>query len=164
MRSKAYPIALGGMLAAAAVVLMCVGTIIPVATYAAPVLCMMLGQTVLKICGRRMAWAWYAAVAVLSLFLAPDKEAAAVYLTLGYYPVVKPRLDRTHVKWLWKGLLFNSSILVLYWVLLKIIGMEQLLSDFEGVGLVIYAVLLTLANVTFFLLDRLLGMKLKWMK
>lgn len=164
MRSKAYPIALGGMLAAAAVMLMCVGTIIPVATYAAPVLCMMLGQTVLKICGRRMALAWYAAVAVLSLFLAPDKEAAAVYLTLGYYPVVKPRLDRTHVKWLWKGLLFNSSILVLYWVLLKIIGMEQLLSDFEGVGLVIYAVLLTLANVTFFLLDRLLGMKLKWMK
>ena len=164
MRSNAYPIALGGMLAAAAVVLMSIGTIIPVATYAAPVLCMVLGQTVLKVCGRRIAWAWYAAVAILSLLLAPDKEAAAVYLSLGYYPVVKPRLDRTRAKWLWKALLFNGSILVLYWMLLKVIGMEQLLSDFEGVGFAMYAVLLILGNVTFFMLDRLLGMKLKWIK
>ncbi len=164
MRSNAYPIALGGMLAAAAVVLMSIGTIIPVATYAAPVLCMVLGQTVLKVCGRRIAWAWYAAVAILSLLLAPDKEAAAVYLSLGYYPVVKPRLDRTRAKWLWKALLFNGSILVLYWMLLKVIGMEQLLSDFEGMGFAMYAVLLILGNVTFFMLDRLLGMKLKWIK
>ena len=164
MRSNAYPIALGGMLAAAAVVLMSIGTIIPVATYAAPVLCMVLGQTVLKVCGRRIAWAWYAAVAILSLLLAPDKEAAAVYLSLGYYPVVKPRLDRTRAKWLWKALLFNGSILVLYWMLLKVIGMEQLLSDFEGVGFAMYAVLLILGNVTFFMLDRLLGMKLRWIK
>lgn len=164
MRSNAYPIALGGMLAAAAVVLMSIGTIIPVATYAAPVLCMVLGQTVLKVCGRRIAWAWYAAVAILSLLLAPDKEAAAVYLSLGYYPVVKPRLDKTRAKWLWKALLFNGSILVLYWMLLKVIGMEQLLSDFEGVGFAMYAVLLILGNVTFFMLDRLLGMKLRWIK
>lgn len=164
MRSNAYPIALGGMLAAAAVVLMSIGTIIPVATYAAPVLCVVLGQTVLKVCGRRIAWAWYAAVAILSLLLAPDKEAAAVYLSLGYYPVVKPRLDRTRAKWLWKALLFNGSILVLYWMLLKVIGMEQLLSDFEGVGFAMYAVLLILGNVTFFMLDRLLGMKLRWIK
>ena len=164
MRSNAYPIALGGMLAAAAVVLMSIGTVIPVATYAAPVLCMVLGQTVLKVCGRQIAWAWYAAVAILSLLLAPDKEAAAVYLSLGYYPVVKPRLDRTRAKWLWKALLFNGSILVLYWMLLKVIGMEQLLSDFEGVGFAMYAVLLILGNVTFFMLDRLLGMKLRWIK
>ena len=164
MRSKAYPIALGGMLAAAAVVLMSIGTIIPVATYAAPVLCMVLGRTVLKICGKRIAWAWYGAVAILSLLLAPDKEAAAVYLVLGYYPVVKPKLDRMRVSWLWKGLLFNGSILALYWVLLQIIGMQQLLSDFEGMSIFLYAILLILGNVTFFMLDRLLGMKLKFRK
>ena len=164
MRSKAYPIALGGMLAAAAVVLMSIGTIIPVATYAAPVLCMVLGRTVLKICGKRIAWAWYGAVAILSLLLAPDKEAAAVYLVLGYYPVVKPKLDRMRVSWLWKGLLFNGSILALYWVLLQIIGLQQLLSDFEGMSLTMYGILLILGNVTFFMLDRLLGMKLKFRK
>ena len=164
MRSKAYPIALGGMLAAVAVVLMSIGTIIPVATYAAPVLCMLVCQVVLKLCGSRIAWAWYGAVAVLSLLLAPDKEAAAVFLVLGYYPILKPKLDAMKGKWLWKGLFFNSAILALYWVLLRVIGMQQLLSDFEGMGLAMTAVLLILGNVTFFLLDRLLEKKLKTKK
>ena len=161
MRSKAYPVALGGMLAAVAVVFMSIGTVLPVATYAAPVLCMMVGQVVLKICGSRIAWAWYGAVAILSLLLAPDKEAAAVFLVLGYYPIVKPKLDRIKGKWLWKALLFNGTILLLYWILLKVIGMEQLLRDFEGMGLAMYAVLLILGNVTFFLLDVILGRRVR---
>ena len=161
MRSKAYPIALGGMLAAAAVVLMSIGTILPIATYAAPMLCMLVCQVVLKLCGSRIAWTWYVCVAVLSLLLAPDKEAAAVFLVLGYYPILKPKLDKKNGKWLWKTLLFNGSILALYFVLLHIIGMEQLAEDFAGAGIAMYAVLLILGNLTFFLLDYLLGKKLK---
>lgn len=161
MRSKAYPVALGGMLAAVSVVLMCIGTILPVATYAAPVLCILVGQAVLKLCGSRVAWAWYGVVAVLSLLLAPDKEAAAVFLVLGYYPIVKPRLDRIKGRWLWKGLLFNGSILLLYWILLKVMGMDRLVSDFEGMGLAMYAVLLILGNVTFFMVDKLLEKRFK---
>ena len=149
------------MLAAAAVVLMCLGTIVPVATYVAPVLCMMVCQVVLKLCGSRIAWAWYAVVAILGLLLAPDKEAAAVFLALGYYPVVKPKLDCMRGKWLWKGLLFNGSILALYWILLKLIGVEQLVADFEGMGIAMYVVLLVLGNVTFFLFDHILSTKLK---
>lgn len=164
MRSKAYPVALGGMLAAAAVVLMSIGTILPVATYTAPVLCMLICRVVLKLCGSRMAWAWYGAVALLSLLLAPDKEAAAVFLVLGYYPILKPKMDSLKGKWLWKLLYFNGSILALYWVLMNIIGMQQLLSDFEGMGLAMTAVLLILGNVTFFLLDRLMEKKLKTKK
>ena len=161
MRSKAYPVALGGMLAAAAVVLMSIGTILPVATYAAPVLCMLICRVVLKLCGSRMAWAWYGTVALLSLLLAPDKEAAAVFLVLGYYPILKPKLDSLKGKWLWKALYFNGSILALYWGLMNIIGMQQLLSDFEGMGLAMTAVLLVLGNVTFFLLDNLLTRKFR---
>ena len=161
MRSKAYPIALGGMLAAAAVVLMSIGTILPVATYAAPVLCMLLCQVVARICGSRMAWAWYGAVAFLSLLLAPDKEAAAVFLTLGYYPILKPKLDRRKGKWLWKALFFNAAILALYWVLLNVIGMQQILSDFEGMGFAMTAVLLILGNVTFFMVDILLNKRFR---
>ena len=161
MRSKTYPVALGGMLAAAAVVLMSIGTILPVATYAAPVLCMLICRVVLKLCGSRMAWAWYGTVALLSLLLAPDKEAAAVFLVLGYYPILKPKMDSLKGKWLWKALYFNGSILALYWVLMNIIGMQQLLSDFEGMGLAMTAVLLVLGNVTFFLLDNLLTRKFR---
>ena len=156
-KTPASQIALGGVLAALAVVIMGLGTLIPVATYVAPVLCMVLGQTILKLCGSRMAWAWYGAVAILSMLMAPDKEAAAVYAVLGYYPIVKPWLDSKKAKWLWKALLFNGSILLLYWLLLKVIGMERLMSEFSGMGIVMTAVLLILGNVTFFLLDRLLG-------
>ena len=147
------------MLAAVAVVLMCLGTIIPVATYAAPMLCILLGQVVRKFCGDRLCWAWYGAVAVLSLLLAPDKEAAAVFAALGYYPVVKPKLERRRLPWLWKLCLFNAVMLGLYWLLLKVIGMERLVAEMEGMGTAMTGLLLVLGNLTFWLLDRLLGRK-----
>ena len=152
---------MGGVFAALAVVIMSLGTIIPVATYVCPVACMLILQLVVKTIGFRLGWAWYGAVSILSLLLAPDKEAAAVFLVLGYYPIVKPRLDRLSGKWLWKGLLFNGSILVLYWILLKLIGMERLVEEFSDMGIAMTAALLLLGNVTFFLLDRLLEMKPK---
>lgn len=167
MRSKRTPasvVAFGGVMAALALVIMCLGTVIPVATYAAPVLCVVVGQLVYRVCGKRIGWAWYGAVTVLSLLLAPDKEAAAVFAVVGYYPMVKPWLDRRKGKWLWKGLLFNGSILALYALLLKLIGMEQLLSDFQGMGTAMYVVLLLLGNVTFFLMDYVLGRKLRFVR
>ena len=88
--SPAGNVALGGILAALAVVIMAMGPLLPVATYVCPMLCALLLQVVLKTCGSRIAWAWYGAVALLSLLLAPDKEAAVVFTFLGYYPIVKP--------------------------------------------------------------------------
>ena len=160
-RTPAANIALGGVLAALAVVVMSMGTLIPVATYVCPILCAVLLQTVLKTCGVRIAWAWYGAVAILSLLLAPDKEAAAVFAFLGYYPIVKPKIDRRKGKWLWKALLFNVSTLVIYWLLMHLFGLDQIAAEFEEMGAVMTIVMLLLGNVTFFLLDRLLGMKMK---
>lgn len=159
-RTPASSVALGGVLAALAVVVMCLGTIIPVATYVCPMFCALLLQVVLKSCGVRIAWAWYGAVTILSLLLAPDKEAAAVFAFLGYYPIVKPRLDKTRLRWLWKGLLFNASVLVMYWLLLRVFGLAQVTEDFEEIGVVMLIVLLILGNVTFFLLDKLLEKRL----
>lgn len=153
--------ALGGILAALAVVIMSMGTLIPVATYVCPMLCALILELVRSACGKRVAWAWYGAVAVLSLLMAPDKEAAAVFAFIGYYPIVKPTLDRKKLSWLWKGLLFNAAILLLYWLLMHLFGMEQVTKEFEGLGIAMTAVLLILGNVTFFLLDRLLGMRFK---
>lgn len=151
-RTPASSVALGGVLAALAVVVMCLGTIIPIATYVCPMLCALLLQVVLKTCGVRIAWAWYGAVTILSLLLAPDKEAAAVFAFLGYYPIVKPRLDKTRLRWLW----INASVLVMYWLLLRVFGLAQVTEDFEEIGVVMLIVLLILGNVTFFLLDKLL--------
>jgi len=46
-------------------------------------------------------------------------------------------------------------------VLMYVLGMEQILQDFEGAGIWLTAVTLILGNVTFFMMDRLLGMRLK---
>lgn len=159
MQSKRTPasvIALGGVMAALAVVIMSLGGMIPVATYVCPMLCALLLQFVLKLCGNRIAWAWYGAVAILGLLLGPDKEAAAVFVFLGYYPIVKPWLDRRRLKWLWKALFFNGTTLLMYWLLMYLIGMEALLEEFSGMSMGMTAVLLILGNVTFFLLDKVL--------
>lgn len=160
-RTPAGVMALGGVLAALAVVIMSMGTLIPVATYVCPMLCALLLKVVLNTCGKRIAWAWYGAVAILSALMAPDKEAAAVFVFLGYYPIVKPALDKMKLSWLWKGLLFNGATLAMYWLLMHVFGLDQVTAEFTEMGAVMLVILLILGNVTFFMLDRLLGMKLK---
>ena len=152
--------ALGGMMAALAVVIMSLGGMIPLATFVCPMLCILLLQFVLKACGSRIAWAWYGAVALLSLLLGPDKEAAAVFVFLGYYPIIKPWLERQKLSWLLKLIFFNTVILLMYWLLMNLFGMAELAQEFQEAGTVLTVVTLALGNVTFFMLDVILGRKL----
>lgn len=153
---SAKRIALCGMLAAVALVIMCMGGMIPVATYVCPVLCMVLGCFVLRICGKRYAWTWYGAVAILSLLIGPDKEAAAVYLFLGYYPMIKQGLDSVRFSYILKLLYFNAVIIALYSLLVFALGLTALYAEFTSVGVIGLALMLLLGNITFFLLDRVL--------
>lgn len=149
--------ALGGILAALAVIIMSLGGLIPVATYVCPMLCAILQFTVLKFCGKRVAWAWYGAVSILSLILGPDKEAAAVFVFLGYYPIIKPKMDTYPLKWMWKGILFNVSVLVMYWLLIHLFGMDQVAAEFTELGIAMTVLMLVMGNVIFFLLDKILN-------
>ena len=157
MRNSARNMALGGILAAVAVVIMCLGGLIPVATYVCPMFCCMLCNVILQLCGRRIAWAWYGTVALLGLLMGPDKEAAAVFLFLGVYPMVKPVLEKWPISWLWKLLFFNGAAILLYAILIWLIGMTALAGEFMALGWIGLGVILLLANVTFVLLDCLLG-------
>ncbi len=158
-KTPASRIAFGGMLAAFAVVIMSLGGMLSVATYVSPMLCMILLQLVMNSCGRRIAWAWYGAVAILGILLSPDKEAAGVFLFLGYYPILKPVLDGKKGKMLLKFLFFNASILALYFLLLPIFGLSGVSEEFADMGKWMLGILLVLGNVTFYLLDFLLGMQ-----
>ena len=152
--------ALGGIMAALAVVIMCMGGMIPAATFVCPMVCMLMLVAVMERCGNRTAWTWYAAVAILSLLMSPDKEAGAVFLALGYYPIVKPKMDTLPLKWLWKLLFFNVVILAMYWLLLHVFGMAELIKEFEEMGTIMTLVTLLMGNVTFLMLDRLLDPRL----
>lgn len=148
--------ALGGVLAALAVVVMSLGGLIPVATFVCPMLCMILLRFVCQLCGNRIGWAWYGAVAVLSFLLGPDKEAAAVFLFLGFYPIVKPKLDTMKVSWLLKLLLFNTAIGCMYYLLIHLLGMAQIAAEYAQMGMVLTVIVLLLGNLTFYLLDLVL--------
>ena len=151
--SSAKVIAFGGVFAAVAMVIMNLGGLIPVATYVCPMLCMLILSLVNRMCGRRIGWAWYGAVAILSLLLSPDKEAAAVFTCLGYYPILKPWFDRLRFSLLPKLAFFNAVILAMYWVLLRIIGMGQIAAEFAEMGTILTAVMLVMGNVIFWMLD-----------
>lgn len=154
--TPAYKMALGGVLAAMSIAVQCMGGLIPVATYVTPMLSIVALQIVLQICGKATAWAWYGAVALLGLLVAPDKEASAVFIALGYYPILKPFFDRCPLASACKGLYFNAVILLLYWLLLQVLGLGTVQEDFREISVVMIAVLLVLGNFTFFTLDKLL--------
>ena len=156
MRGEARKIALGGMMAALAVVIMSLGGLIPVATFVCPMLCMLLLAFVTRFCGNRIGWAWYGAVAILSLLMGPDKEAAAVFAFLGFYPIVKPNFDGMKLGPLLKLALFNTLILTMYTLLIHLLGMAQIAAEYQELGTVMTVVLLVMGNVTFFLLDKVL--------
>ena len=148
-------------MAALAVTVMSMGGLIPVATYVSPVLCMLMLNLVIRLCGVRIAWAWYGAVALLGLLLSADKEAAAVFAFLGYYPIVKPKLDRLKFSMLWKLILFNTVMILMYRLLMSVFGMDTLAEEFRAMDTVMLLITLLLGNVTFLLLDRILCGKLK---
>ncbi len=149
-------IAFGGMMAALALVVMNLGSLIPVATFVCPMLCMLLLAFVTGMCGSRIGWAWYGAVAILSTIMAPDKEAAAVFVFLGFYPIVKPKLDGCRLGRVLKFLLFNASILLMYSIIINLFGMAEIAAEYAEMGTILTSVMLILGNVTFFLLDRVL--------
>ena len=94
MRGQASTMAFCGVTAALAVVLMIAGGWLPAATYCTPVAASLLLAFAAERCGKRLGLCCFFAVALLSLLLTQDKEAALVFLCLGYYPLLRPRLQR----------------------------------------------------------------------
>ena len=148
--------ALGGMLTAVSVVIMCLGSVIPINTYVCPVLCILVTRPVLDRCGRRIGWCYYLATAILSLLLAPDREAALVYAFLGYYPMIRPFFEKLGpVKGIAKLVFFTLAGAAAYGVLLLVMGVGAAMNE----GWLLTAVTVILWDVLFLLVDRLLGIR-----
>lgn len=156
-KTPAALVSFGGMMAAIALVIMNLVGIIPVATFVCPMLCMMILTLVLRFCGHRIGLAWYGAVAILSVLLAPDKEAAAIFVFLGYYPLLKPGFDKLRGGVLLKLVFFNLVILLMYWLLINLFGLAQVAQEYRELGIAMTAVTLLMGNMIFYLLDKILG-------
>ena len=155
---NARQMALGGMMAAVSIVIMCLGSIIPVNTYICPVLCILTGAVVLDRCGRKAGWCHYLAVAVLAMLLAPDREAALVYAFLGYYPMIRPWFQRMGAFAMpAKLVFFTLAGAASYGLLIFLVGAEGAMEE----GWLLTVVTVILWDVLFLLVDRLLGLPMK---
>ena len=154
--TQAKKVAFGGVFAAVALVIMLLGGLVPIATYVCPTLCTLICALVFKMCGKRIVSAWYCAVAILSLLFAPDKEAAAVFVILGYYPIIKHYFQRVRFSFILKLLYFNLSVILLYWILINILGITEIANEYAELGRIGLYLFLGLGNIVFFLLDRIL--------
>lgn len=133
MRKGTRALALSAMLAALAAALLCLGGMLPLATYLSPILASLAVLAAREECPLRYALGAYAAAAVLALLLSADKESALLFAALGYYPLLKPRLDalRRPVGWLCKLALFALSVGAMYALLLFVFRMEEVVRDFS---------------------------------
>lgn len=148
-------IAFGGVLGALALVVMLM-TVIPTATYALPAIAGALFIPLVVEWGSKMGLTVYAAVAILSLIISPDKEAAFLFVAFfGHYPIVKALLER-HVskeplRWLCKLAVFNACVVAAYGLMIWAFKMPM--DEFELFGVSVPWLLLGFGNIVFVLYD-----------
>ena len=127
-RRQSTMMAFCGLMTALGVTLMLSGGLIPIMTYCAPMAAGVLLLFVLIEFGKQAAWTTFFSTAFISLLLGIDKEAAFFYLFIGYYPLIKWKLDQLKPKFLQltaKLSLFSLSITLLYLTLALLLNMED---------------------------------------
>lgn len=147
--------AIGGIVAALSLVLMISVAVIPFMTYALPAIAGALIAFVVTEINRKWAFGVYVSVAVLGLFLVPDKEVAVMYLALfGYYPILKSIIDKKLPKalaWVIKVLVFLVTMVVSYYLMIKLMGLT--IDEFDTMGKMAIPVLLGTGTFAFVLYD-----------
>lgn len=158
-RKQSLKIAYCGMMTALSSALMLAGGIIPIATYCVPMMGGILLLPVLIEFGRKSAWMVYAAVSLIILLIGADKEAAFFYIFLGYYPIIKWDLERIRhkqLRLLFKVIIFNASVLLMYLLLGTVMNMDAIVQEFLTMGEALLVAFIVLLNICLLLYDRLL--------
>lgn len=150
MKKKSRSVALAGMLAALAVVLLLFGSLFELLDLSASAMASLAVMVALIELGKGWACGVYAVTAVLSLLLFPSRTAPITFAAfIGYYPVLKVYLDRIKprlLQYFAKLLPFNAFLFVSLWLLERLINAQ---SDWLSGGWPIYV----LGNVTFLIFD-----------
>ena len=158
-KSKASLVALCGVLAALAVALLFLGGVLPFAVIACPVLASLVLIPVYSETGWKWGLIWYLAVSILGLLLAPEKEAAILFVFLGYYPVLKKligRLPGKALKWAVKAVFLNAAVVSAYSLMLFVFRLDSVRGDFAEMERYFLLACLALANISFVVYDLLI--------
>ncbi len=152
-------VALCGVVAALTVVLMLFEGLVSVASVAIPAVAGCLLIPIVAEAGLGHAFGAYGAAAVLVLLLAPDREAALIYvLFFGYYPAlfaVVSKIKSRILLWGAKLMIFNAAAIAEGLLAIYVLGIP--FEDFPLLGGWGPVVLLALANLVFVLYDYVLA-------
>ncbi|MBQ6431977.1 MAG: hypothetical protein IJJ99_08910 [Oscillospiraceae bacterium] len=160
MKRKTKTIALCGVLAALAVALLFLGGALPFAAIACPVLASLVLIPVYAETGWKWGLAWYLTVALLGLLLAPDKEAAILFVFFGYYPILRKwfgRLRSRILRWALKLIYVNLALLAAYALMIFVFQLEAIAQEYAQIQTYLLIGLLLLANLSFVIYDLLIG-------
>ena len=128
-------IALCSIMAALGTVIMLTGGLIPIFTYCSPLIAALLLIPVCEEAGKAYSWMVWLVTAVLSLLTGIDKEASFFYLFLGFYPIIKPALDRIPVRLLRfaaKCFLFTACVCAMYGIICFIFKIDDIINSFTA--------------------------------
>lgn len=165
-RLAAKYVAYSGIVAALSVAVMLIGSYVTAAAYVCTAVASFLVFTIREECDLRHALAGYVCVSILSVLFVPYKEIVWMFVLLvGYYPLLKPALDRIK-PWVLRvaaklvlcdvtmGVLFFSMVRLIY------IGQEMPeLGKYAKLGAVAFVVA---GNAAFLCFDFALGRILKF--
>jgi len=154
---KSKELALCGLLTALAVTLMVLSGTLGIGTFAGPALAMLVLLPVLEEYGGKTAATVYVAAALLGLLLVSELELAMVYAAFGWYPVLRPTLNRIPVRPVRlavKIALCAAVIVLLYGVLLRVLGMT---ADLLEAPRLFNLLLMILGIFTFLMVDLVLA-------
>ncbi len=138
------------MLSALGVVLLLLGSFVEVMDIAMAALASLLCIFAVVEYGGAAPWLVYAVTGILSLILLPNKTPAAMYVVfLGYYPIIKEKLEmlKKPISWLLKELIFNASLVALL-LIVKFLLMPTVSDPWW-----LYAAVVVLAEAVFILYD-----------
>lgn len=148
-------VSLGGAIAALGLVMMFMTALIPFGTYAFPTFAGILLVVVVIEIGYGFALAAYAATAILSFLIVPDKEAALMYaIFFGFYPVLKSLIERIPgkpVQYVVKYLLFNACIVAAFFIAVNLLSIPRESYNFFGINMPM--IFLILGNGFFLVYD-----------
>ena len=152
-------IALCGLLAALSVAILSLGSLIPFATFACPMLAMICLLPIVCDYATGTALLVYAASAVLGVLLCADKELALLYVFLGWYPAFRPRLERLPrlPRTGAKSGLFCLAVTAMYVLILHLFRLDAVVEEFAEYSAPMLVGLLVMGCLVFLIFDRALG-------
>lgn len=172
VKKVSYKVSLGGIISALSLVFMFLTGFMPLLVYLIPALSGAMLLIVYVEINAKWALFTYVAVALLCLFVTPDKEAGLLYiLFLGYYPIIKmfvEKVGNTILQWIFKLLIYNIMIIVYYQVIVRVVVNVDLVEEINEFGKYGALIFLGITNVVFIVYDiavsRLKHLYVKWFR